>query len=132
MGIDLNQILGSLTPEDISSLKSAAAGLMGNLSPSGDEARAESAGAQPPRKSEPQLSELLSGITAGGTGLPDISKLASLAPVLPAIEKKDERTDFLAALKPLLSEERRHKADEAAKLLRLMSLLPVLREQGIL
>ena len=42
------------------------------------------------------------------------------------------RTAFIAALKPLLSPERRHKADEALRMMRLLEMLPILRDQGVL
>ena len=67
-----------------------------------------------------------------GLGMPDLSQLASLAPILQAFNSHDERLDFINALKPLLSEERRHKADEAMKLVKLLSVLPLLRERGIM
>ena len=44
----------------------------------------------------------------------------------------DSRTAFIAALKPLLSPERRHKADEALRMMRLLEMLPILRDQGVL
>ena len=39
---------------------------------------------------------------------------------------------LISALKPYLSGPRQHKADEAIKLLKLLSLLPVLRDSGII
>ena len=44
----------------------------------------------------------------------------------------DTRTQLLTALKPHLSEPRREKVDTAIKILRLLELLPVLKESGIL
>ena len=52
--------------------------------------------------------------------------------ILQAFNSQDERLDFINALKPLLSEERQKKADEATKLVKLMSVLPLLRERGIM
>ncbi|MBR7071068.1 MAG: hypothetical protein IKI29_02770 [Clostridia bacterium] len=45
---------------------------------------------------------------------------------------QDDRTRLLLALKPHLSEPRREKIDTAVKLLRLVELLPLLRESGLL
>ena len=57
----------------------------------------------------------------------DLSALTSLMK-----PKEDERTKLIGALKPLLSEERQRRADEAIRLLHLASMLPALRESGIL
>ena len=43
------------------------------------------------------------------------------------MNREDDRTKFIAALKPLLSEDRRKKADEAMRFLRLMDTLPLLK-----
>lgn len=44
----------------------------------------------------------------------------------------DERCALIKSLKPMLSEHRRKKADEAIKLLKLASIVPLLKESGIL
>ena len=43
----------------------------------------------------------------------------------------DDRSALLLALKPHLSERRRDKVDEAVRLLRLVSLMPLIKESGI-
>ena len=43
------------------------------------------------------------------------------------MNKEDSRTRLISDLKPLLSEERRKKADEAIKFLQLMEFLPLLK-----
>jgi hypothetical protein len=53
-------------------------------------------------------------------------------PVLQAFNQPDSRLDFINALKPLLSQEKQQRADEALKLVRLISVLPLLRERGIM
>lgn len=45
---------------------------------------------------------------------------------------EDDRCALIKSLKPMLSEQRRRKADEAIKLLKLASLIPVLKESGVL
>lgn len=47
-------------------------------------------------------------------------------------DSPDSRADLLLALKPHLGERRRRKVDTAVKLLKLVSLLPLLKESGIL
>ena len=44
----------------------------------------------------------------------------------------DDSTRLLAALRPLLGEARQKKLDEAAKILKLLHLLPLLKESGVL
>lgn len=121
---DISSILNSLSAEDMENIKKAASSFMGNLGET----------KEPPQEKPPENKK--GGDSAGdifsGLGMPDLSQLASLAPVLQAFNSHDERLDFINALKPLLSEERRHKADEAMKLVRLMSVLPLLRERGIM
>ena len=46
------------------------------------------------------------------------------------MSQKDARSDFLMSLKPLLSEGRQKKADEAAKMLKLMKVLGAMRGNG--
>ena len=57
---------------------------------------------------------------------------ADLLSAFGKLSSDDERTALLKALRPLLSEQRQKKTDEAIKILRLMSLLPLLRDSGIL
>ena len=65
-------------------------------------------------------------------GLPDMSQFSNLLPLLSALNSRDEREDFICALKPLLSDERRKKADEAMKFVKLLSIIPLLKEKGIM
>lgn len=44
----------------------------------------------------------------------------------------DTRTQLLSALKPHLSEPKRDKVDTAIKILRLLELLPLIKESGVL
>ena len=53
-----------------------------------------------------------------------MSKLSSMG--------EDNRAGLLLALKPHLSEKRQARVDTAVKLLKLISLAPLLKEQGIL
>jgi hypothetical protein len=44
------------------------------------------------------------------------------------MNKTDSRTRLIEALKPLLSEKRRAKADEAMRMMKLFELLPMLTD----
>ena len=60
-------------------------------------------------------------------GLP-LSAMTALMPLLGQLRAEDETTRLLDAIRPFLSEERRQKLDKAKKLIRLMRMLPMLRE----
>lgn len=62
-----------------------------------------------------------------GIDFETISKIASVISKLSS-QPKDPGCELLTALKPMLSPERRHKADEAIKMMQLLSLLPLLKD----
>ena len=119
---DIGSILSSLSPEDMENIKNIASSFLGD-------SKSKPQPQPPPEKKEstqqsfPDLSSL---------GMPDLSQLSALVPVLQAFNQPDSRLDFINALKPLLSQERQQRADEALKLVRLFSVLPLLRERGIM
>lgn len=61
-----------------------------------------------------------------------MTMLLRAAPLLASANQEDDATRLLAALRPLLGEARRKKLDEAVRILKLLHLLPLLRESGIL
>ena len=62
-----------------------------------------------------------------GIDFETITKIASVLGKLSS-QPKDPGCELLSALKPMLSPERRHKADEAIKMMQLLSLLPLLKD----
>lgn len=102
----MKELLASLSSEDLAKLKGAAEGLLGS--------REEN------MQTEKQTP---SGPLSGDGG--DIAE--AVLRVAEQMNREDDRTRFLAALRPLLSEERRKKADEAVKFLKLMELIPLLK-----
>lgn len=48
------------------------------------------------------------------------------------MKKDDKNTALVRAIKPHLKPERQHRADEALRLMQLVSMLPALKESGIL
>lgn len=103
--MDISEILSSLTPEDMENLRSAAASIMG-----------EDKKEQSSKSAESMFP-------------PDMMKIIANLGNIPA---KDNRTALIEALRPMLSEPRQQKADEAIKILRLINLIPLLRESGLL
>ena len=65
--------------------------------------------------------------SADGIDFDTITKIASVLGKLSS-QPNDPGCELLTALKPMLSPERRHKADEAIKMMRLISLLPLLKD----
>lgn len=61
----------------------------------------------------------------------DFDTIAKAAALMGAMGAPSNDEKLLLALKPLLREENRSKVDTAVKLLKLMSLLPLLRESGL-
>ncbi|MBQ5347188.1 MAG: hypothetical protein IIU39_03955 [Ruminococcus sp.] len=58
--------------------------------------------------------------------------IAKIAPLLSSVNREDDTTRLLTALRPFLSEEKCRKLDSAKKMIGIMKLLPVLKSEGIL
>ena len=106
---NISDILSSLSDEDMENLRAAAESFFSQDNGS----KAEDSD---PGFSMPDFSDLLSNAQM-------ISKISS---IMGAMNKKDDRTRLIEALKPLLSEKRRRKADEAMQMMKLMDLLPLI------
>ena len=95
---NLNEILSSLSDEDIESLKSVAGELMG--------------GEKPDASNSGDLELLLKAKDI-------MSKMNA---------KGNKNADLISALKPHLSDKSKEKADNAARMLRLFEILPYLKD----
>lgn len=100
---DLEELLSSISDEDMAKIKSVADSIMNSSGKSETE--------QSEKSSSPFSPEMM-------------GKIMSL---MGNMNKEDSRTRLISDLKPLLSEERRKKADEAIKFLQLMEFLPLLK-----
>lgn len=121
--LDISSILSSLSSEDINNLKTMANSILGGEKKEEPERNEAQKNSDNGNFKMPDLSSL---------GLPDISQFSNLLPLLSQLNSHDEREDFICALKPLLSDERRRKADEAMKFIKLLSIIPLLKEKGIM
>ena len=54
--------------------------------------------------------------------------ISSLAPALGSLRQEDEVTRLLEAMRPFLSEERRLKLDKAKRLIKVMKLMPLIKD----
>lgn len=109
----ISELLSSVSPEELERLKGVAQSLM---SSSGGDSTQKADSAPQEKTEQSGVSSLLGN---------DLAK--TLATVAGQMNHEDDRTKFINALKPLLSEERRQKADEAMRFLRLMDMLPLLK-----
>ncbi len=115
---DLNDKISRLLsdPDSIATLRAAMASLGGGETPPAE--------APPPPPSPATPSPL--------EGLPDLSMLQKLAPLMGAFGQEDDDTRLLQALRPYLHGEREQRLDDTMRMLKLTKLLPLLQEQGIL
>ena len=61
----------------------------------------------------------------------DIAKIMNMLSLLNS-RKDDKRSSLLLALKPHLTQERQQRIDKAVKILQIISVFPLLKEQGLL
>lgn len=111
--MDISSLLSGLSDEDIQKLKAAAGQIFG-----------ESNNKEEKESRQPDFSGLssLSGI--------DADMLGSVARFSSMLSEPDDRCNFILALKPLLSEKRRNKADDAVMMLKFMKLISAMQENG--
>ncbi len=81
--------------------------------------------ASPPEKPEAPAKPPETSAAAEGNEL--LSGLLGLAPLLGKLDKDDQHTALLKALRPYLQGGREKRLDESIKLLQLMKLLPLLQ-----
>lgn len=115
--MDISQILSSLSAEDMKNLQDLATSVLSGNGTSNEEKP------NPPLKQEQQ----------NPLGNIDLNALGNMASMLSVFSgtSNDPRCQLIMSLKPLLSEERRQRADEAVRIIKLMDMLPMLREAGI-
>ncbi len=106
---NINDIISSLSEEDMENLRAAAE----NLFSQDNEPKDKTDGSD---FSMPDFSSLLG----------NAQMIAKISSIMGTMNKKDDRTRFIEALKPLLSEKRRKRADDAMQMLKLMELLPLI------
>lgn len=105
---NIGDILSSLSDDDMKALGDAARSLLGSA-----------------EQEQEQEQE------GGGQGFSlDPTAMAKIAQIMGAINRRDSRCDLIAALRPLLSEPRRRRADDAMQLIKLIDLLPMIEELG--
>lgn len=105
---NIGDILSSLSDEDMKALGDAARSLLG---------------------SSEQEQEQGQNDSDRGFSM-DPATMAKIAQIMSAMNRHDSRCDLIAALRPLLSEPRRRRVDDAMQLIKLIDLLPMIEDLG--
>lgn len=94
---------------------------------------AQSTDSQPPAPSiaEDHGADIssLAGLGSAAEILPTVMRFM---PLLNAFREDDDATRLLYAVKPFLSEQRRERLDQAIRILRILRVVPLLKDSGIL
>lgn len=126
--LNINDILSSLSNEDIEMLKGVAGSILNQSDTQ------SSAQQQKPPQSAPQsapqerqsLPPQLNGLNFNSDDFAMIMKAKSIFDRMNKTSSKN--TDLINALKPHLSEQSRQKADQAIRILKLFDMLPYLKD----
>jgi hypothetical protein len=60
-----------------------------------------------------------------------LGALTKLAPLMNSFSADDEVSRLLEALRPFLGEEKRRRLDQAARLMRLIKVIPLIKDSGL-
>lgn len=124
---DLSAMLSQLLddPQGMEKIKSLAGSLLEGQGPSSN----------PPPPGGDTASHTPTDPSSGGGGGLDISpgEIQTIMKLVSAMKsgQDDDRTRLLLSLKPHLNAQRQQKVDQAVKLLKLIPLLPLIRESGL-
>ena len=131
----INQILSD--PQSMQMIQSMAQSLGLNPPP-------EQPSVVPPVKNSPsldmsQLGSLLSQLGLGQNGAPpapslppiDMNTMLQIRKAMELFAHGNKNVDLLRSLRPLLSEKRQKKVDDAIRIMQLIQMLPMLKESGL-
>lgn len=104
--VDIENLLSSISDEDMAKLKNMAESIMGNNNDFSQKNMQEEGLQKPPI---------------------DLNVMNKLMGVMNQVNKDDYRTRLIRDLKPMLCEQRQKKADDAIRFLQLMEILPLLK-----
>ncbi len=120
----INQILSN--PEMMEQIKGLS-GLFGQSAPEpAPQQQIPPQASQPPQSPQPQQMSPLDMLGSDG-----IQTIMKIMPVLNQIKQEDDTTRLLRAIKPFLSPQRQEKLEEAIKILQILKILPLLKNQGL-
>ena len=108
---DISEIVNSLSGEDIDKLKTLANDIF-----AGDKKESKKGN---------------DNISNPGIDAESVQKISRVLSRIKNNQQNSTRTNFINSLKPLLSDRRREKADEAIKMMNLFEILPLLKDSGL-
>lgn len=115
---NLNDIIASLSSDDINMLKGVASSILGE-----DSANSNS-GNPPVEENKPQ-----NALASLGFNGDDFNMMMKAKSIFDRMNKtSNKNTDLIMALKPHLSPENRNKADTAIRILKMFEILPLLKD----
>lgn len=113
--MDISSLLSSLSSDDIEKLKATAQQFFG--------------GETEDKKPEPKKQEPSSALQ--GFDMPfDPKLITGVAKFSKMMNENDEKSAFILALKPLLSDTRKKRADDAVMMLKFFRIISLLQENG--
>ncbi len=118
---NIENILSSMSSEDMEMLSGMAQSLFASAGEGEKKEKEKEAPATPPSAGNPFSSFNIDPATLG--------RIMSIMQKLQS-RPEDPRYNLLLSLRPMLSEKRQGRIDEALKLLSVLSLLPLLNEMG--
>lgn len=116
---NINDIISSLSSEDIDMLKGVASSILG-------EAAADNVPNPKPAETKEQNALMPGGIGFDNIDFDMIMKAKTIFEKMNSVQSKN--ADLILALKPHLNAETQNKADQALRILKLFEVLPLLRE----
>lgn len=122
---NLNDIINSLSTEDINMLKGVASSILGDSTDTTEQQKPQMNNV---KQNTPQQSGVpaLAGLGLDGIDFNMIMKAKTIFEKMNNTSNKN--VDLIMALKPHLSPETQNKADQAMRILKLFEVLPLLRE----
>lgn len=113
--MDISSLLSSLSPDDIEKLKATAQQFFG--------------GESEEKKTENKKTDSSSAVP--GFDMPfDPKLITGVAKFSKMMNENDEKSAFIMALKPLLSDSRKKRADDAVMMLKFFRIISLLQENG--
>lgn len=122
---NLNDIINSLSADDINMLKGVASSILGDSTDTTEQQKPQTNNV---KQNTPQQSGVpaLAGLGLDGIDFNMIMKAKTIFEKMNNTSNKN--VDLIMALKPHLSPETQNKADQAMRILKLFEVLPLLRE----
>ncbi len=139
LGAMISQLLSN--PQQMQQLQQMAASLgLGAPSSNEDSPQAQSNSSSSKSSTNPSpapdLSSLIEAFRSSSAPqntnpIIDSNMIASIQKIMQMFSQSNPNVDFLRALRPLLSQQRAKKIDDAIRIMQLIQALPLLKESGI-